>query len=110
MIKRRFQRKEAGKFDYKPLYYDPEKEEREEREKRIKEELGLVNQVSQDVSDIYVPNIEGKFRNMLKERKEARRGVNGRYAVKMFLILMTVLLLAFYLLSKYDETIFKSFT
>ncbi|MEA3451112.1 MAG: hypothetical protein U9Q83_04330 [Bacteroidota bacterium] len=28
-------------FDYKPMFYDPKKEEREKRVKRIKQELGV---------------------------------------------------------------------
>ena len=50
---RMFERKDTRKFDLKPRYWDPEKEEREEREKRIKAELGI----REDDKDAYIPNI-----------------------------------------------------
>lgn len=102
---RMFERKDTRKFDLKPRYWDPEKEEREEREKRVKEELG----VQEDDKEVYIPHVEGKFRNLYRERKANRRGHNGRYAVRMFLILIVVFLIILYLLMRHAEGVFRFF-
>lgn len=102
---RMFERKDTRKFDIKPRYWDPEKEEREEREKRIKEELG----VDKEDKDVYIPNVEGKLRNIYEERKANRRGHNGRYAVRMFLILIAVFLIVLFLLMRHAEGVFRFF-
>ncbi|MDR0982484.1 MAG: hypothetical protein LBM07_04485 [Culturomica sp.] len=102
-MKRRFERESRGKFELKPIYWDPEKEEREEREKRIRAELGVTDEHA------YIPNIEGVFRGMYHERKEARKGRNGKYVVRMFLILLSILLLGFYLISKFGENMVEYF-
>ena len=39
-IPRFFKVNEPKRFDYKPLYWDPAKEEREDRNRRIRAELG----------------------------------------------------------------------
>ncbi len=102
---RMFERKDTRKFSIKPRYWDPEKEEREEREKRIKAELGI----EESNKDVYIPNIKGRFTEMYRERKEARRGYNGRYAMRMFLILIMVFLIIFFILTRYSEGVFRFF-
>ena len=52
-----FKKPEYRKFNLKPRYWDPEKEEREAREKRIKAELGIKDDDGQ-----YIPNVQGQFR------------------------------------------------
>lgn len=100
-----FERKDTRKFELKPRYWDPEKEEREEREKRIKAELGI----EEGENGVYVPHIDGKLRSLYHERKAQRRGYNGRYAVRMFLILIGVFLIALYLLMRHSESLFRFF-
>lgn len=102
---RMFERKDNRKFNIKPRYWDPEKEEREEREKRIKAELGL----QEEDKDVYIPNVRGKFTDLYNKRKENRRGYNGRYAVRMFLILIIVFLAALFILMRYSEGVFHFF-
>ncbi|MDL2231138.1 hypothetical protein LJB85_00165 [Porphyromonadaceae bacterium OttesenSCG-928-L07] len=99
---RLFERRDPGKFQYKPRFWNPEQEEREKRERRVREELNIQGEG-------YVPNIEGTFREMYQKRREARKAFNGRYAVRMFLILIMVLLAGFYLMSKYGEKLVSTF-
>ena len=49
-----FKKPEYRRFNLKPRYWDPAKEEREERERRVKAELGL-----KDDDKTYIPNIKG---------------------------------------------------
>ena len=102
---RMFERKDTRKFELKPRYWDPEKEEREEREKLVKAELGI----EENDKDVYVPHIDGKLRNLYNERKANRRGYNGKYAVRMFLILIGVFLIVLYLLMRHSEGLFRFF-
>ncbi len=98
-----FPERERGKFNFRPRYWDPEKEEREERERRIKAELGI----AEDDDRAYIPNMQGKFTRMYRERKEARKGLDGRYAIRLFLILISIFLIGFYLFSRNAEGIMR---
>lgn len=102
---RMFERKDTRKFELKSRYWDPEKEEREEREKRIKNELGI----GDGNNNVYVPHIEGKFRSLYNERKANRKGYNGKYAVRMFLILVCIFLGVLYLFMHHAEGVFRFF-
>lgn len=98
-MSRMFERQDRRTFNLKPRYWDPEKEEREEREKRIKTELGI----TEEDKDTYIPHVRGRFTDMYEKRKANRRGYNGRYAVRLFLILIAVFLLILYLVMRYSE-------
>ena len=62
-----FKKPEYRRFNLKPRYWDPAKEEREERERRVKAELGL-----KDDDKTYIPNI-----NSDRSMKNGRRPVTG---------------------------------
>ena len=66
-----FKKPEYRRFNLKPRYWDPAKEEREERERRVKAELGL-----KDDDKTYIPNIKGQFRQEYEKRKANRNGHN----------------------------------
>lgn len=88
----------ARKFDFKPRYYDPEKEAQEERLSRIREELGLTDDKSGNGDHSgYRPNLRGEFRKAMKRDSrtspEARQKSNRR-----LLIIIAILLMLFYLL------------
>ncbi|CCZ07736.1 hypothetical protein [Culturomica massiliensis] len=100
---RMFERKDTRKFDLKPRYWDPEKEEREEREKRIKAELGI----REDDKDAYIPNIKGHFTELYKQRKAQRKGHNGQYAVRLFMVLIIIFLAALFIMMRYSEGVLK---
>ena len=69
-----FKKPEYRRFNLKPRYWDPAKEEREERERRVKAELGL-----KDDDKTYIPNIKGQFRQEYEKRKANRNGLNSIY-------------------------------
>lgn len=76
-------------FEYKPRYWDPEKEEREERIKEIKREMG-----------IEVPSVPGRttirrgsFRQRQKQKVKATRASNIR-----LIVILAVLFIIFYLI------------
>ena len=89
-IPRFFKVKEPNRFDYKPLYWDPEKEEREERVRRIKAELGQEISFSKTSSAI----TRGSFRQYSsKSRRKAGRESN----IRLIVIAAALMLLAYIL-------------
>ena len=80
-------------FDYKPLYYDKEKDEREQRKK----ELGISN--SNDKTTL--------FRGDLQRRWKKDRATQKRRQSKMrFLIYLIILFLTVYLF--FSQTLLKN--
>lgn len=81
-------------FNFRPRFYDPEKEEFEQREQRIKEELGIATEKTFDGKS-YRERIRGSFRHQggsnSKTSYEARRSQNTR-----LIIMIVVLALIFY--------------
>ncbi|HNQ37323.1 MAG: hypothetical protein KA780_00935 [Prolixibacteraceae bacterium] len=84
-------------FDFKPRYYDPDKEEREERERRIREELGLAGtQPGKGDQEGYRPHIRGQFRKaMLRNSRVSPDAV--RQSNRRILIIIAILALLFYM-------------
>jgi hypothetical protein len=79
------------RFEYKPRYYDPQKEEREERERRIREELKL-DQAERLPTGDYRSRIKGSFRGSMKRSKPASetRAILIRLAVLLFITLFLI--------------------
>lgn len=71
-IPRFFKTIEYNKFEYKPLYYDPDKEEREQRNATIKRELGIKEEGE------YVPNIKGQMQRMITQKRSEQKDSNVR--------------------------------
>ena len=90
-----FSQRKPKAFDYKPRYYDPEKERREQRRREL---CGL---------DTYTPNEEYKpgmyLRNQVRERRsqhisrdrDAKRNSTLRLAVILALLVLVVYLMFF---------------
>jgi hypothetical protein len=74
-------------FNYKPLYYDAEKEQREIRKREIEKELGI-----KDIGH-YVPNItHGSMRSHSKRTgKKVERTTN----IRLIFIIILLLFLAY---------------
>ncbi len=70
-------------FNYKPIYYNEQKEEMKEREARIKRELGL-----NDEDTPFVPNIKGKFRSKRLNKYSQSRQSTVRILIILFLLLL----------------------
>lgn len=78
-------------FEYKPLFYDKDKEEFNERVRRIEEEMG-VHKGSE-----YKPGIHrGTMRSYLQTAKKENRHGN----LRLFLIVIFLLAVAYYLFLK----------
>ncbi len=79
------------KFNYQPLYYNPEKEEKEERKKRLEQELGI----KQENTSGYTPTItRGSMRTYFHKNRKAARQSNFR----LVLIILFLLFVAYFIL------------
>ena len=85
-----FKRPEHKRFNLKPRYWDPAKEEREDREKRIKAELGMT-----DENDQYIPYIKGRMKSELRHRHSDARGARQKSNFRLFVILIILLFAAY---------------
>lgn len=89
------------KFEHKPIYWDPKKEEMEERERRIKREMGIEEE---DLTN-YKPQIKGSFREGTSHlKKSLDRGDNTdsrKYKnVRLVVILILLTLLGWFIFLK----------
>jgi len=89
-IPRFFKTKGPNRFDYQPLYWDPEKEEREERVRRIKAELGQEVDFQRTSSTIK----RGSFR---QARVGSNRKAGRESNIRLFVIAAALMLLAYLL-------------
>ncbi len=70
-------------FSYRPIYFDPEKEEREERVRRIKSEMGIKGEEDR----AYKPGIiRGQMRGQFREYTKTKRQSNIRLIVILFVL------------------------
>jgi hypothetical protein len=77
------------RFDYKPIYYDPAKEEREERLARIKQELGM-----QDENQPYKPTIR---RGVFHEQRKVKARGNQNRIIRLLIVFLVVIGLVYWL-------------
>lgn len=97
-----FKKPEYKRFNLKPRYWDPAKEEREERERRVRAELGLKDEDRQ-----YIPNVKGQFRQEYEKRKASRSSLNSSYTLRLFMILVLLFIAAFYIFVKNPDGILR---
>lgn len=84
------------RFEYRPLYWDPEKEEREKREQRIKRELGITDE--NDGEQSYGASIKGQFkRRLTRARPDAVRQKRAAN-IRLVIILLFLAAGAYFLL------------
>ena len=70
-------------FEYKPIYYNPQKEELEERIRKAEEELGVAGEKKH-----FRPSItRGSMRGYIKEAKKAGQRSNLRLLIILFLLI-----------------------
>ncbi len=101
-----FKKPEYRRFEYKPRFYDPEKEAREERLKRVRAELGMEEEGEQEQ---YVPHLKGHFRAEYERRRAARGNAGTWRTLRLFMILIMLFILAFYLVLRNPEAIMRFF-
>jgi len=88
-LPRFFKTREPNRFNYTPLYWDPQKEKREERVRRIKAELGQEVELGKRSTTI----TRGSFRQY--NSRSTRRA--GRESNLRILIIVSLLLLLAYI-------------
>lgn len=80
------------KFEYRPIYYNQQKEELQERIRKIEQEMG-VHQKAEGNSN-YRPSIQrGQMRGHFRDVKRLKRQSN----VRLLIILLALFALAYYL-------------
>lgn len=98
MIGKFFHTPNSKQFNFRPRYYNPEKEELDDRVKKIKEEMGIVEE-KVDSGKPFHAMIKGQFRNpdgwAAKSSGDARKAQNKRL-IWLVLILVLVFYLFFY--------------
>lgn len=88
-------------WDYRPIYYDPEKERRKERLKELQEErrereLVSGERKSQAGEDYHHGLERGSFRNAATHRESQRVNESRKTNIRFLIILLALLLLAFF--------------
>lgn len=86
-----FHTPKAKKFNYKPLYYNPDEEERRERREKV------LGRTAPGMS------IKGSFRDRQKQKRKTNRTSN----LRAFIIIVLLLLLGYYLI--FDKIPFFNF-
>ncbi len=74
---------EHNVFDYKPRFYDPEKEERRDKLKSYRLQQGKNPDINADDVEIKAPgsSIKGSFRARMSDRKYRKRSSTIRFLV-----------------------------
>lgn len=82
-------------FNFKPRYYDAEKEEFEERVERAKRNAGVIGAVNEN--GVYVPNIKGQMKHYMKRRPILEKE-NNKSSFRMIFIAVILGFIAYYFL------------
>jgi hypothetical protein len=82
-------------FHHEPIYYDEAKEKREERERQAKEELGLLTE--EEKNSGFADRIRGGFNRRIKPHYEVSRQVKRRSNIRLIIILLALMALAYHL-------------
>ncbi len=85
-------------FDYKPMYYNEEKEELQQRIERAKREAGKSD------DGTYVPNIKGQFKPVFD--REMRRSSQRQSNLRLMVIIAVLFGIAYWLLGDFKELLF----
>lgn len=84
-------------FDYKPRFYDPEKEKRKEKLRLIRDEQGKHDNLESVDNVVPGSRIKGSFRSGMSRRKYSRRS-----SVVRFLVILGFLFFIAYLIIVVD--------
>ena len=101
-----FKQPEYKRFELKPRFWDPEKEEREKRIRRARAELGLD---AENDKNQYSSHIREDFRNEYERRKAMRNNAGSSRTIRLFMILIMLFMAAFYLFIKNPEGLLQIF-
>lgn len=88
------------RFEYKPRYYDPKKEEHEEREARLRKELALENGTPEAGAEStpydYRARMKGAFQTARKRSAPSKDEPNYAVIRLGILLILTLLLVGFF--------------
>ena len=101
-----FKKPEYRKFNLKPCYWDPVKEEQEARKRRIRAELGLEEKKE---GESYASDIRTQFQKEYAKRKATRGSANAGRTLRLFMILIMLFMIAFYVFAKNPDGIMRFF-
>jgi len=90
------------RFQYDPIYYNPEKEERQAREREIRREMGLPVEEEEDKQG-YKERIRGGMRRRIKSHFEITRSERKKSNLRLVIILIALIVLFYYLLNSAYE-------
>ena len=94
-------------FNYKPLYWDPEKEELNERIKRAQAEAGII-EASDNPKSTHTRNmIRGSFQKAMYENR--RYAGNQKFIRVIIILSFAIVLVALFYFTKIMEVIFSIF-
>lgn len=98
-------------FNYKPCYWDPQKEEQQKRERRIRAEINheAKNKETASEDNNYEDNFRGTFKKELLRHHTTMTQASGKRTVRIFAILIILIMAAFYLFVKNSEGIYRLF-
>ena len=99
MIGKFFHTPASKQFNYRPRFYDPDKEEHDNRVKRVKDEMGIVEKKVDDGKP-FRANLRGQFRNPDAWQTKSSSGIR-KSQNKRLIILVFILALVFYLFFYY---------
>jgi hypothetical protein len=90
------------RFQYDPIYYNPEKEKQKERERRIRQEMGMPVE-EEKAGRAYADRIRGGMRRRGHSHFEVVRSERKKSNLRLIIILILLVVLFYYLLnSAYD--------
>ncbi len=89
------------KFQYDPIYYNPDKEKSNERERRIRKEMGLP--VDEKEGRGYTERIRGGMRSRMKPHFEVGRSERKKSNIRLVIILIVLFAFFYYLLNSAHE-------
>ena len=78
-----FKQQKHKQFEYRPVFYDPDKEELQKRIKKA--------QIESSGNKTYVPDIKGKMKEYLISEKKSKASVKN---IRLIIIIVTLALLA----------------
>ena len=90
------------RFQYDPIYYNPENEERKERDRRIRQEMGLPVEEKKDGRG-YEERIRGGMRRRIRSHFEITRSERKKSNIRLVIILIALIVLFYYLLNSAYE-------
>jgi hypothetical protein len=90
---------EPNRFEFKPRYYDPVKDELEQRVSEIKRENGLDETVSDEENRAL--QMRAKFQQKVGETRSTHTTMSGSF--RILLILSLILILSYFLFTNLDK-------